>query len=112
MEIDASRLYPIHWHGAERGLRNRATFVGFLETLSEIATIDASISINVRPDRPRRCVGMEIFEIQPVMLGGSPTDPANKTVLSRTQHIGAVRYWNMVIQQARRKQANRSGLSS
>lgn len=38
--------------------------------------------------------GKEIFEIHPVILGGNPFDPANKTVLSRAQHIEAVTYWN------------------
>jgi hypothetical protein len=40
---------------------------------------------------------MEIFEIKPVRLGGSPTDPKNKVALSRQQHIEAVRYWNRII---------------
>lgn len=44
-----------------------------------------------------RLAGMEIFEITPVILGGSPTDPENKTVLTRQQHIEAVRYWNKVV---------------
>ncbi len=39
----------------------------------------------------------EIFEIKPVILGGSPTDPSNKVVLNRQQHIDAVRYWNRII---------------
>lgn len=41
--------------------------------------------------------GKEIFEIKPVILGGSPIDPANKTALTREQHIRAVRYWNKII---------------
>jgi hypothetical protein len=48
--------------------------------------------------------GKEIFEIKPVILGGSPTDPANKTVLDRASHIKAVRYWNRVIRQLREQQ--------
>lgn len=43
----------------------------------------------------------EIFEVQPIILGGSPTDPANKTYLTREQHIEAVRYWNGVIRNLR-----------
>jgi hypothetical protein len=46
--------------------------------------------------------GLEIFEIQPIILGGSPTDPANKTLLTRQQHIGAVRYWNEIVRDLRR----------
>jgi hypothetical protein len=59
---------------------------------------------NPKHDRPENYAGMEIFEIRPVILGGSPTDPANKTVLTRAQHIEAVRYWNRVIREARREQ--------
>jgi hypothetical protein len=40
---------------------------------------------------------MEIFEVQPVILGGSPTDPKNKTFLTREQHFAAVRYWNRIV---------------
>jgi hypothetical protein len=54
--------------------------------------------------RPEAYAGKEIFEIHPVILGGSPTDPANKTVLTRAQHIEAVRYWNRIIRHARRAQ--------
>lgn len=52
-------------------------------------------------DRPR---GMELFEITPVMLGGDPVDPANKTWLTREQHFEAVRYWNRTISNLRKQQ--------
>jgi len=55
---------------------------------------------------PTEYAGKEIFEIMPVILGGSPTDPANKTVLDRVSHIKAVRYWNRVIHQLREQQRN------
>ena len=55
-------------------------------------------------DRPDADADREIFEIHPVILGGNPTDPANKTILTRAQHIEAVRYWNKIIRQARRAQ--------
>lgn len=45
----------------------------------------------------RDLAGKEIFEIQPVILGGSPTDPENKIVLNREDHIKAVNYWNRII---------------
>ncbi len=45
--------------------------------------------------------GKEIFEVKPIILGGSPTDPANKVVLSREEHIKVVRYWNSVIRRLR-----------
>lgn len=46
---------------------------------------------------------IEIFEIHPVILGGDPTDSANKTLLTRAEHIEAVHYWNAVIQEVRTK---------
>lgn len=58
---------------------------------------------DIRKTRPPDLAGQEIFEIQPVILGGSPTDPANKTVLTRQQHIDAVKYWNRVIRDMRKK---------
>ena len=45
--------------------------------------------------------GKQIFHITPVMLGGSPTDPANKVVMTIEEHIQAVRFWNKVIAQHR-----------
>jgi hypothetical protein len=48
-----------------------------------------------------RPLGMELFEITPVILGGSPVDPKNKAWLTRQQHMEAVRYWNGVIQRLR-----------
>lgn len=55
------------------------------------------MSTNSRLDNPQHLVGMEIFEIKPVILGGSSTDPKNKVFLNRQQHIEAVSYWNNVI---------------
>jgi hypothetical protein len=51
--------------------------------------------------------GKEIFEITPVILGGSPTDPANKTFLSRDKHIEAVTFWNKFISRLRVKPASK-----
>ena len=48
--------------------------------------------------------GMEVFEIMPIIVGGDPTDPTNKTLLTREQHIEAVRYWNSVIADLRKRQ--------
>jgi hypothetical protein len=44
--------------------------------------------------RDKELRGLEIFDIHPVILGGSATNIANKTALTRSQHIQAVRYWN------------------
>ena len=48
--------------------------------------------------------GKEIFEVKPIILGGSPTDPANKVFLSREEHIKAVVYWNKIIEGLRDQQ--------
>jgi hypothetical protein len=48
-------------------------------------------------------VGKEIFEIEPVILGGSPTDPTNKTLLTREEHIKAVVYWNRIVRDLRKQ---------
>lgn len=45
----------------------------------------------------------EIFEITPVILGGDPVDPANKTVLDRQNHIQVVNYWNNLIRELKEK---------
>ena len=50
----------------------------------------------------RDLAGKEIFEVQPIILGGSPTDPVNKTVLTREDHIKAVNYWNSIIRDLRK----------
>jgi len=50
----------------------------------------------------RDLAGKEIFEVQPIILGGSPTDPTNKTVLTREDHIKAVNYWNSIIRDLRK----------
>jgi len=47
--------------------------------------------------------GKEIFEIKPIILGGSPTDSKNKIALSRKEHIKAVNYWNSIIRDLRKK---------
>jgi hypothetical protein len=49
--------------------------------------------------------GREVFEIKPIILGGSPTDPSNKILLDRIQHVQAVRYWNGIIRDLRRRSA-------
>ncbi len=60
-----------------------------------------------RSQKREQLLGKEIFEIKPVILGGSATDPTNKTVLTREQHIEAVRYWNKIVGDLRRQQMKR-----
>lgn len=50
--------------------------------------------------RPR---GMELVEIKPVIVGGDPTDPQNKTWVTPQQHFEMVRYWNRVISDHRKQ---------
>jgi hypothetical protein len=54
--------------------------------------------------RDRSLRGKEIFEIKPIVLGGSPTELSNKVFLTRAQHIEAVRYWNKIIKELRNQE--------
>ena len=58
----------------------------------------------MRKEDPLRFAGKEIFEIHPVILGGSPTEVSNKAVLTREQHIKAVTHWNSEIRRLRPQQ--------
>ena len=54
-----------------------------------------------RPDwHPR---GMELVEIKPIIVGGDPVDPQNKTWATRQQHFELVRFWNRVISDLRKQ---------
>ncbi|CAM2179034.1 conserved hypothetical protein [Burkholderia latens] len=46
-----------------------------------------------------RPLGMELFDLKPVILGGNPNDMSNKVWLTRRQHIEAVRYWNRIVRE-------------
>jgi len=59
------------------------------------------VNAKMRLTSPEFYAGREIFEITPIILGGSPTDPANKTVLTRENHIKAVVYWNRMLRDLR-----------
>ena len=69
-----------------------ASFGSFLEQLYRIKSMDHSGGQLAQGLSGSR--GMEIFEIQPVILGGSPTDLKNKMVLNREDHIKYVVFWN------------------
>jgi hypothetical protein len=75
------------------------TFDAFLEWLRTDNGGDS------RRRNRQNLAGKEIFEVQPVVLGGSPTDPGNKVLLTRRQHIEAVRYWNRIIRELRLREA-------
>jgi len=78
-----------------------ATFIAFLQYLYNIEQTNEAVRHEELPYVDRG--GMEIFEIKPIILGGSPTDPANKMVLNREDHIKAVVYWNKIVEQLREK---------
>jgi len=44
-------------------------------------------------------IGKEIFQRHPIVLGGSPTDPNNRDLVSVEEHPELVRYWNNVFRQ-------------
>jgi hypothetical protein len=71
-------------------------FVSFLEFLFQM-----SRALQKMGSSPY--AAKEIFEIKPVILGGSPTDPANKVILTREGHIEAVKYWNKLIKNLRKR---------
>jgi hypothetical protein len=54
-----------------------------------------------RPDASPR--GMQLVEIKPVILGGDPVDPQNKTWVTRQQHFELVRFWNRTIDDLRKQ---------
>jgi hypothetical protein len=45
----------------------------------------------------------EIFNVTPIILGGDPVAASNRTVLKREAHVQAVRYWNRIIADLRRR---------
>jgi hypothetical protein len=61
----------------------------------------AAMSNSDDTEKQARPKGMELSEVTPVILGGDPVDPQNKTWLTRQQHFEVVRYWNRVIRQLR-----------
>jgi hypothetical protein len=50
-----------------------------------------------------RSRGKQLVEITPIIMGGDPTDPQNKTWVTRQQHFEMVRYWNRVISDLRKQ---------
>lgn len=56
---------------------------------------------NHRDDRLTR--GMDLVEIKPIIVGGDPVDPENKTWVTRQQHFELVRFWNRLIGDLRKQ---------
>lgn len=89
----------------------RVPFIGLDLTLAESLADDFRQLIDDLPSQsPADQTGerppedTEILEVQPIILGGSPTDPANKVMVPREKHIAAVRYWNNLIRSLRQQQ--------
>jgi hypothetical protein len=53
--------------------------------------------------RADRLMGMNVYEINPVILGGDPTDPSNKAIVTRHELIKIAMWWNPQIAEARRR---------
>jgi hypothetical protein len=81
-------------------LRNAVTAAdSFDEFLKHSDQVDDELNVSSKRSMDRS--GLEIFEIHPIILGGDPIDPANKSFLTREQHIAVVRYWNKTIREIR-----------
>ncbi|MNR27206.1 hypothetical protein D3C85_1444670 [compost metagenome] len=51
----------------------------------------------MRKANPSMYAGKEIHEIKPVKFGGSPTDQANKIILSPQEHQQYTNFWNKLM---------------
>ena len=84
---------PFIGMSAAAEFRVTGSFMELLERMHEKMTHAAEQTPKSKPTLR----GKEIFQIKPVILGGSPIDPENKVVLTRHQHMEVARYWNKVI---------------
>jgi hypothetical protein len=51
-----------------------------------------------RPPAPSpEMIGKDLYEIHPVAVGGSPTDPDNKRLIERSKHVELAAWWNREI---------------
>lgn len=55
---------------------------------------------NTVPDNAKTC--SEIHEIQPMKVGGSPTDPANKIMVPKDVHNSINKFWTGVMKDIQR----------
>jgi hypothetical protein len=78
-------------------------FTDFLEGLFHSSASTVASDHGFRRKLTTESAGKEVFELHPIILGGSPTDLANKVFLDREKHIQAVQYWNSVIRKQRGK---------
>jgi hypothetical protein len=94
-------IVEVPFVGMEWGLAKPigASFYEFLESLRGTGSLKESIRQEMMSGVDAQ--GNEIFEIKPIILGGSPTDLANKKVLNREVHIKAVAFYNKIIKEVR-----------
>jgi SMI1 / KNR4 family (SUKH-1) len=81
----------------------RVPFVGMDLTLAQPFEPTIASFLEMLERKKAANPGIEVFEIKPIIVGGHPTDPANKTMLTRQKHIELVRWWNKVISDARKQ---------
>ncbi len=62
---------------------------------------DASYPDTPNPD----AVGLEVHEVQPIALGGNPTDPANTILVPVEKHAELVAFWNKTFPIIKRQSA-------
>ena len=79
-------------------------FVPFVG-LSRTRTLFAAASLKeyilklgpIKPQGLGEADETEVFEIKPILFGGDPVDPKNKTFVNRSQHIELARFWNKLL---------------
>jgi SMI1 / KNR4 family (SUKH-1) len=81
-------MVGLRWDRAEETGRS---FSEFLEALESVPWPGGTPKLNPA------LLGKNIHEIQPVLLGGSPTDPANKVVLPVEDYLRLTTWWNRQI---------------
>lgn len=70
----------------------------FLESCFEVA-------VGFQPQRANpNTFGLEVHERHPIVLGGDPSDPANKMLLAPPTHAEACVFFNKLVQTVRNKQ--------
>ena len=106
MRTSSCSLVQVPFVGMELGLAVRVA-LRIAELLAERSRSETSQSRG-RPQTPATRTEdtsvLENFHIKPILLGGNPTDPANRIQLTREKHIAAVRYWNRIISGIRNPQ--------
>jgi SMI1 / KNR4 family (SUKH-1) len=86
-------LIGISWELAEQV---GSTFHEFLDWLVEHNPLSGP-----RPSLDPAKAGLIVHELTPVILGGNPTDPANKAVVPLHDYVRLVAWWNERVNNAR-----------